>query len=221
MTQIKSPATIPVLYEDNHLLVVNKPAGMLIQEDRTGDLDLLRVCKQYLKEKYNKPGNVFLGLVHRLDRPVSGTVVFARTSKAAARLSEQIRNHKVEKVYLALVEGKVKREGEWTDYISRHKQHAVIDKERGKKASLFFKRRAYENNLSLVEIRLITGRHHQIRVQFASRGYPVAGDIRYGSQQSFIKRNIALHAKTYTCDHPTKREKMTFTCLPEDWPLTG
>lgn len=205
---------IPVLYEDNHLLVVNKPTGLLVQKDSSGDLDLLTVCKSYLKERYKKAGNVYLGLVHRLDRPVSGTVLLARTSKAAARLSEQIRLRSVGKKYIALVEGEAPQQGVWVDNIRRRKSQSFIDDD-GKQAELRFTRRGFNNGVSLVEIILVTGRHHQIRVQFAHRGYPLLGDYRYNENaRSFGAREIALHAAVYTCNHPTLKERMTFKCLP-------
>ena len=210
---------IPVLYEDNHLLVVNKPAGLLVQKDNSGDPDLLTLCKAYLKDRYKKPGNVYLGLVHRLDRPVSGTVVLARTSKAAARLSEQIRLRTVEKKYIALVEGEVPQQGVWVDNIRRRKSHSFID-ENGKIAELRFIRKVYDGNISLVEIILVTGRHHQIRLQFAHRGHPLLGDYRYNDRaQPFGDREIALHAAAYCCSHPTRQEQMIFSCLPGmAWP---
>ena len=205
---------IPVLYEDNHLLVVNKPPGLLVQKDNSGDLDLLTVCKSYLKERYRKPGNVYLGLVHRLDRPVSGTVVLARTSKAAARLSEQIRLRTVGKKYIALVEGEVPPQGVWVDNMSRRKSQSFID-DNGKKAELRFTRKACSGGVSLVEIILVTGRHHQIRLQFAHKGHPLLGDYRYNDRsQSFGEREIALHAAVYTCTHPTLKKEMIFKCLP-------
>lgn len=210
---------IPVLYEDNHLLVVNKPTGLLVQKDSSGDPDLLTVCKSYLKEQYKKPGNVYLGLVHRLDRPVSGTVVLARTSKAAARLSEQIRLRTVEKKYIALVEGEVPQQGVWADNIGRRKNHSVIDSD-GKEAELRFTRIAYDGRVSFVEVILVTGRHHQIRLQFAHRGHPLLGDYRYNeSARPFGQREIALHAAAYGCNHPTLKKRMIFTCLPGNaWP---
>jgi len=199
-----------IIYEDNHLLVVNKPAGMLVQGDRTGDISLLEVSKKYIKQKYNKPGKVFLGLVHRLDRPVSGVLVFARTSKAAARLSEQIRSKKIEKQYSALISGRIEDNGNYVDYISRKNYKSYIDKKNGKYAELNFKRIGYNAGISLIVVNLITGRHHQIRIQFASRGYPILGDFRYGSTISFHERTLALHATSITLEHPTHKNKYTF-----------
>ncbi len=217
--QSKCGLNIPVIYEDNHLLVVNKPAGLLVQGDITGDMNLLSICKKYLKNKYNKPGNVYLGLIHRIDRPVSGTVVLARTSKAAARLSAQIRERRVEKRYLAIVQGVVPEAGEWIDSISRKGSQAYLDSNKGKSAKLNFKKLSCVDNSSIVEIRLITGRHHQIRVQFSSRGFPIVGDFRYGCKLPFENRSIALHSMSFRCEHPTIKDERTFSSYPnETWP---
>ena len=207
-----------IIFIDNHLLVLNKPAGILIQGDKTGDPTLLDEARLYLKERFNKPGNVYLGLVHRLDRPVSGVVVFARTSKAAARLSEQFRTKSPKKIYLALAEGEVPTEGEWTDRIVRKGVTSSIGKDaEGQRAELKFRRLDYDGKKSLVEIELATGRHHQIRVQFASRGHPIIGDVRYGSKIKFGDRALALHARSLTIIHPTLKKEMTFTSDPENF----
>lgn len=205
---------LSIIYEDNHLLVINKPSGLLVQGDKTGDPDLLTLAKQYLKEKYNKPGNVYLGLVHRLDRPVSGVVVLARTSKAASRLSAQIREREVEKIYIALAEGCIPEGGKWQDQISRRKATAFLDAN-GKMAELEFNRLQYVQNISLVSIDLKTGVHHQIRVQFASRGFPLLGDLRYGAHTSFPDKAIGLHARSFSCTHPTRGERVRFTADPD------
>jgi len=212
-----------IIYCDNHLFVLNKPAGLLVQGDRSGDLSLLDLARAYIKEKYNKPGNVYLGLVHRLDRPVSGVVVLARTSKAAARLSQQFKSRKVTKIYHAMVEGKVAKEGRWFDNIVRNGVTSrVTEQEEGLPAELTFCRLNYFDGISHVEIDLATGRHHQIRVQFASRGYPVLGDFRYGSRVKFGDKALALHARILSLTHPTKEEKMTFTAeYPESWRSYG
>jgi len=208
-----------ILYEDNHLLVVNKPAGMLTQGDKSGDINLLDMGKQYIKDKYNKPGNVFLGLVHRLDRPTSGVMVFARTSKAASRLSRYFRKHRIEKVYLALVEGIPPDEGSYIDFIKRDSVAGYVsDNPEDKKAGLEFRRLKTCGNISLVEIHLLTGRHHQIRIQFSHRGFPVVGDRRYGSSVTWQRGEIALHARDLTLLHPVSRKKMTFSAqAPENW----
>lgn len=200
---------VKIIYEDNHLLVALKPSGILAQSDGSKTEDMLTLLKQYLKEKYQKPGNVYLGLVHRLDKPVSGLMVFARTSKAAARLSEQIRNHQFEKEYLAIVEGTVKETDTLEDYLEKKDFHGVIStKEKGKYASLTYHLLATKKNHSLVEIKLKTGRYHQIRVQFASRGWPLLGDEKYGKKGAFP---IALQAHQLAFFHPITKEKMTFT----------
>lgn len=210
-----------VLFEDNHLLVLNKPAGVLVQADRTGDADLLSAGKAYLKTQYAKPGNVFLGLVHRLDRPVSGVMVFARTSKAAARLSEQIRQRTPQKVYWAIVEGKVTGAGICEDYLLKEGERVQVvpsNHPKGLRAELDWKALTNRNGCSLLEIRLKTGRPHQIRVQLSSRGMPILGDLRYGARSCFDGRNLALHCRSMTVNHPTTQEKLTFIApLPAVW----
>ena len=209
-----------IIYEDNHLLVVNKPAGQLVQGDQTGRSTLLDEAKAWLKETYGKPGKVFLGLVHRLDRTASGVVVLARTSKAAARLSEELRNHRPRKTYWALVAGEVPMHGRFVDrlerdgYISR-----VVNAPDGKEARLSYNRLKHGGGISLVEITLETGRHHQLRVQFSQRGLPILGDRRYGSKQHFATDAIALHAREMVIRHPTRGEEMSFVAEPgEGWP---
>jgi 23S rRNA pseudouridine1911/1915/1917 synthase len=211
---------LDVLFTDNHLLVVRKPSGALVQGDDTGDPTLLDAGKAWLKEKFGKPGNVFLGLVHRLDRPVSGVVVFARTSKAAGRLSDQFRRGEVRKIYWALAEGKVPEAGAWEDRIAREGATSRTGTGgEGREAALRFRLLKFLDGVSWVEVEPGTGRHHQVRVQFASRGYPLLGDFRYGSKRKFPRRAVALHARTLTFAHPTRGEEMTFTAEPEDdWP---
>lgn len=202
-----------VLYEDNHVIVVEKPVNVLSQADSTKDIDMLTLVKEYIKEKYHKPGNVYLGLVHRLDRPVGGIMVFARTSKAASRLSEQVRTNKIEKVYLAIVKGNLKeKEGTFKDKIKKLENGNSIIAEDGKEAILNYQVLSEKEGLSLVKVKLITGRHHQIRVQFSSRGYPLCGDQRYGKED---KTQIALYAYELSFYHPTTKEKLTFTLLPK------
>ena len=207
---------LSVLYEDNHIIVVVKPNNVLSQGDATGDLDLLTMVKKYVKDKYNKPGNVYIGLVHRLDRPVGGVMVFARSSKAASRLSEMIKEKKFSKKYLAVVRGMLdKKEDELTDYLLKEDNGNTIvtTKEKGKISKLKYKvlEENKSNNLSLVEIELLTGRHHQIRVQFASRGHSLYGDQRYGIKDN---NQIALWAYSLEFVHPVKKELMNFTQIP-------
>ena len=209
-----------IIYEDNHLLVVNKPAGQLVQGDQTGRTTLLDEARAWLKETYGKPGQVFLGLVHRLDRTASGVVVLARTSKAAARLSAELRSRRPTKLYWALVAGEAPLCGRFVDrlerdgYISR-----VVAAPAGKEASLSYNRLYHAGGISLVEITLETGRHHQIRVQFGERGLPILGDRRYGSKQPFAADAIALHAREMVIRHPTRGEEMRFVAEPgESWP---
>ena len=196
-----------VLYEDNHIIVVVKPCNVLSQEDSTGDLDLLTMVKKYIKEKYNKPGNVYIGLVHRLDRPVGGVMIFARSSKAASRLTQMIKEKQFKKEYLAVVNGILeKKEGEFTDYLLKQDDGNTIvtTKEKGKIAKLKYNvlDENKSNNSSLVKIELLTGRHHQIRVQFASRGHYLYGDQRYGIQDN---NQIALWAYRIEFLHPVKK----------------
>lgn len=213
---------INVIYEDNHLLVVEKPINIPVCEDISGDKDLLSILKNYLKVKYNKPGNVYLGLVHRLDRPVGGVMVFAKTSKAASRLSEQVRTNKLEKVYYAVVEGKIKESDTFEDYLTKDNKKNisyVTDKKHGKYSSLEYNLIDYRDNYSLVKINLHTGRSHQIRVQFSSRGFPLIGDAKY-NKNSDNKTNISLFAKSISFYHPITKEKLIFELeLPKRYPF--
>jgi 23S rRNA pseudouridine1911/1915/1917 synthase len=213
---------VNIIYEDNHLLVVKKPVNVLSQGDNTKDRDMLSILKQYIKEKYNKPGNVYLGLVHRLDRPVGGCMVFAKTSKSASRLSEQVRNRSFKKTYLAVLRGTPnKKEGILKDYLykdSKTNTVKVVDKNfnGAKEAVLEYKVLESKNNLSLVRIELKTGRPHQIRVQFSSRGNPLYGDQKYGKRLNKVGQQIALWSYKIGMNHPTLKEVMNFTCLPPD-----
>lgn len=199
-----------IIYEDNHLLVVLKPINMPVQEDNSKDLDLLTYLKNYLKEKYNKQGNVYLGLVHRLDRPVSGIMVFAKTSKAASRLSEQIRNKTFKKEYMAVVCGKVLEKDTLVDKLLKdNKTNTTTVNEKGKESILNYELIDYKNNYSLVKINLKTGRSHQIRVQFSSRGYPLYGDQRY-NKNVLPKQQIALFANKLEFTHPITKEILIF-----------
>lgn len=211
---------INVIYEDNHLLVVEKKPNIPVQADDSKDEDLLTILKKYIKEKYNKPGNVYLGLVHRLDRPVGGVMVFAKTSKAASRLSEQVRTQRFEKIYHAVVEGKLNKKSDiLKDRLLKDSKTNItrVDKN-GKEAILEYELVDFKNNLSLVKIDLKTGRSHQIRVQFSSRGYPLYGDQKYNKKA--VKAQIALYATTLSFYHPISGEKLTFNCdLPNIYPF--
>ena len=205
---------LEILYEDNHLIVVYKPANVLSQGDATGDKDMLTIIKEYIKEKYNKPGNVYLGLVHRLDRPVSGIMVFAKSSKAASRLSEQIKKKEFSKHYLAIVNGIIpEKNGEFRDKLfKREDGNTIVDNKNGKESVLEYEVLKEKDDLSLVRIHLITGRHHQIRVQFASRGYPLVGDNRYGKSENV---NICLCSYQLSFYHPITKELLSFEKMPE------
>lgn len=209
---------LDILYIDNHLIVLNKPANLLIQGNSSGDITLLELAKQYIRIQYNKPGDVFLGLVHRLDRPVSGVVVFARTSKGAARLSEQIRLRQFSKTYHAIVEGNVPAQGTFVDFLARQDRRAVVvdTKDQGKYSELSFKRLRYSAGISQIEIKLKTGRYHQIRSQFSSRGWPIVGDRKYGSQRHGIEGAIGLHAFSISFCHPTRNEQITIASRMEN-----
>lgn len=206
---------IPVIYEDNHLLVIDKPAGLLSQEDHTGDPDVLNLCKAYIKKKYQKPGDVYLGLVHRLDRPVSGVMVIARTSKAASRLSYQIRKRTIHKTYWAMVHGNAPVFGEFIHFLEKDQRTNTVKayaspKGKAKESRLKFISIKQSANFSVVEVDLITGRPHQIRVQFAKEGYPLWGDLKYGAPDTGQNQDIALRAVKLELEHPTKKELMTF-----------
>lgn len=212
-----------VLYEDNHLLIVNKPGGVLVQGDRTGDEPLVDRCKSYLKEKYNKPGEVFLGVVHRLDRPVSGVVVFARTSKALERMNKLFRTRDVKKVYWAVVKKKPRvNEATLTNWLlkdpAKNKTAVFPDQVEGsKKAELQYKFVGKLNDHFLIEVNPITGRPHQIRVQLANIGCPIRGDLKYGFAKANKDGNIHLHAKNLEFIHPVKKEPVKVRAgLPSD-----
>ena len=211
---------VKVIYEDNHLLVVEKPVNILSQGDDTNDKDMVNLLKQYVKEKYNKPGNVYIGLVHRLDRPVGGAMVFAKTSKAASRLSEQVRNKTFKKTYRAVIHGTMNKESDTLkDYLYKNKKTnmvSVVNKNHkdAKNAELSYETLDNKNNFSLVEIDLKTGRPHQIRVQFASRRHPLFGDQRYGQNVNKVGQQISLWSYKIEIEHPTTKEKMEFVCEP-------
>lgn len=210
---------IDILYEDNHLLVVSKPINVPVQSDISGDEDLLSILKKYLKDKYNKPGNVYLGLVHRLDRPVGGLMVFAKTSKAASRLSKEIRDKMFNKVYYAVVLGNIKNSDIFVDklYKDRVRNISYVS-DKGLVSKLSYEKIGYKDGFSLVRINLETGRSHQIRVQFSSRGFPLYGDQKYNKKA--VKAPIALFAGKLEFVHPTTKEIMSFSLpLPDRYPF--
>ena len=210
---------IKVLYEDNHLLFVSKPINVPVQSDISGDEDLLSILKKYLKDKYNKPGNVYLGLVHRLDRPVGGLMVFAKTSKAASRLSKEIRDKMFNKVYYAVVLGNIKKSDIFVDklYKDRVRNISYVS-DKGLVSKLSYEKIGYKDGFSLVRINLETGRSHQIRVQFSSRGFPLYGDQKYNKKA--VKAPIALFAGKLEFVHPTTKEVMSFSLpLPDRYPF--
>jgi 23S rRNA pseudouridine1911/1915/1917 synthase len=223
---------INIIYEDNHLLVVEKPINVLTQSDITGDKDLLTILKEDIKKRYNKPGNVFLGLIHRLDRPVGGVMVFAKTSKAASRLSEQIRLREFKKEYLAIIRGiPSARTNKLEHYIEKDRVKNIVrivdnvnsinsvnnKSKKGKKAILKYEvlgNNKNPENMSLVKIDLITGRSHQIRVQFAEINHPLFGDQKYGNKLNKPGEQLALWSYIVEIEHPIKKEKMIFKCNP-------
>ena len=215
--------TLDVVYEDNHCLAVAKPSGVASAHFQGADETLDRLVKEYLKDKYQKPGNVFLGVVQRLDKPVSGILLFARTSKAAARLSEQFREGTVEKVYWAITEGRVAREAgtleHWLrkDEPTRRVEIVPPGTAGAKQAVLHYQKRGQHNDLTWLELRPQTGRTHQLRVQLAHHGHPIYGDAKYGSVHTF-GHAIALHARSLTFLHPVRYEPVTLTAeLPREW----
>ena len=218
-SRVASGPGVTVLYLDNHLLVVDKPAGRLVQGDATGDPNLVTEAKAYLKDRFDKPGNVFVGLVHRLDRPTSGVVVLARTSKAAGRLSDQFRRRTTDKRYLAVLDGVLDPEGQAIDGLQKADGSVrIVDlgDPGAQRAALRWRTLAVEGGRSLVDVHLETGRKHQIRAQLAARGAPVLGDFRYGSpREPFAEgRGIALHAWRLGLEHPTQREPRMFEAPP-------
>lgn len=212
---------LKVIYEDNHIIVVEKIPNVPSQADKTGDIDMLTLVKNYIKEKYSKPGNVYVGLVHRLDRPVGGVMIFAKTSKAASRLSDQVREKIFKKEYLAVVDGKIKNKtGILEDYLYKDERNNVSkvvnkDKKNAKFAKLDYENLTYNEvkNLSLLKINLYTGRHHQIRVQLANFGHSIFGDQKYGTRGQ--GKQIALWAYKLTIIHPITKKEMIFKDLPE------
>lgn len=217
-----------VVYEDNHVIVVVKPFNMPTQSDESRDPDLLTVVKEYLKVRDEKPGNVYLGMVHRLDRPVGGIVVFAKTSKAASRLSSQLRDKEMGKTYMACVVGAPENEsGELVHYLVKDKDKNRVKasktpREGAKKAELFYETISYGKKMSLLKVTPFTGRPHQIRAQLSAMGHPIVGDLKYGAPTPLPGKNILLFACAITFTHPVKNEEMSFEIpLPKDWPMKG
>lgn len=203
-----------VVYEDNHIIIVNKSSGEIVQGDKTGDKPLSNIVKEYIKEKYDKPGNVFLGVVHRLDRPVSGLVVFAKTSKALSRLNDMFRTGDVHKTYWAITKRRdIAPEGTLTDWLTRNeRQNKSYAHDRevagAKKAILKYKVRSVSDNYMLLEVTLLTGRHHQIRCQLAHMGCPIKGDLKYGAPRSNPDGSISLHSRRVEFVHPVSKEQI-------------
>ena len=210
---------INIIYEDNHLLVVEKSVNIPVQKDDSNDLDFLTMLKDFIKKRDNKPFNVYLGLVHRLDRPVGGIMVFAKTSKCASRFSEQVRNRTFKKTYYAVVEGKLDSSGTFKDRLLKDEKNNIVKvDDKGKEAILNYEVIDYKDNLSLVSINLETGRSHQIRVQFSSRNHPLYGDQKY-NKGSKAGEQIALFSKKITFNHPITKETLTFSLeLPDRKP---
>ncbi len=222
---ISTKNNLLVLYEDNHIIVVNKRPGDIVQGDKTGDKPLSEVVKEYIAEKYNKPGNVYLGVVHRLDRPTSGIVVFARTSKALPRLNKLFANKEAQKTYWAVVKNKPPKEGEMlTHWLKRNpkqnKSYAHIKEvPDSKKAILEYQILKALDNYYLLEVLLHTGRHHQIRSQLSFIGSVIKGDLKYGADRSNKDGSIHLHARKLTFVHPVKKEPLTIIAPPPSDPI--
>jgi 23S rRNA pseudouridine1911/1915/1917 synthase len=201
-----------VLYEDNHIIIVNKASGEIVQGDKTGDTPLVETVRAYIKDKYNKPGNVFCGLTHRLDRPVSGVVIFAKTSKALERINNMLKNHEIKKTYWAIVKNTPKQaSGTLVNYLVRNekqnKSYAYnTEKPNSKRAELNYQIIGQSDRYTLLEVNLITGRHHQIRCQLAAMGCPIKGDLKYGFDRSNPDGSISLHARSVEFTHPVSKE---------------
>jgi 23S rRNA pseudouridine1911/1915/1917 synthase len=227
-----NPNNLRILYEDNHVLVVEKPVNIPVQADRSGDIDLQTLLKRYIAEKYQKPGDVYLGIIHRLDRPVGGVIVFARTSKAASRLSDAFRRRDVRKVYHAVVctDGKsIPENGSLTHWLHKNEETNMVtafdsDVAGSKKAVLHYERVSEQgpSELGLISIELETGRSHQVRVQCASAGFPLWGDQRYNVSKAKNGQQIALFASKIEFEHPVKKERLSFELpLPKREPWQG
>ncbi|MBS1651767.1 MAG: RNA pseudouridine synthase [Bacteroidetes bacterium] len=209
-----------IVYEDNHILIINKIAGQIVQGDKTGDIPLSELIKNFIKQRDNKPGNVFCGVIHRLDRPVSGLVIFAKTSKALSRFNELFKEKKIEKKYLAVVKQKPKaEESVLTHYLIKNEKYNTSKAFKNEiknslKAILHYKLIASSNNYHLLQINLETGRHHQIRCQLAAEGMPIKGDVKYGFARPNEGGYLHLHSHILKFIHPIKQEEITVNCLP-------
>ena len=213
-----------ILFEDNHLIIINKKPGILVQGDITGDISLIEITKDYIKNKYNKKGNVFLGLVNRIDRPTSGIVIFAKTSKALSRMNEILRNREIQKIYWLIISNKFasnngKIEG-WFRKNSKQNKSYFFESQvtNSKFGSVSYKKLKTLDNYCLVEVELITGRHHQIRCSFSELGYPIQGDLKYGSKRSNKDGGIYLHSRSLEFIHPVSKNKIF---LKADTPMKG
>lgn len=220
---MSNPRKIEILYEDNHLIAVNKPAGIPVQKDESGDTSLVDIVSDYIRTEYNKPGNVFVGLVHRVDRPVSGIVLFAKTSKALSRLNEMFKTREVKKIYWAIVQNYPSElKGTVEHYLfkdnEKNKSFAYTKERKGtKKSVLFYELIGSSKNYNLLEIELETGRHHQIRCQLAKIGCPIRGDLKYGAPRSNPNGNISLHAYKLIFEHPVQKKRIEIIApLPKD-----
>ncbi|OKL39224.1 RluA family pseudouridine synthase [Pontibacter flavimaris] len=219
--------SIEVLYEDNHVLAVNKPAGLLVHGDETGDVTLADLAKEYIREKYNKPGNVFVGVVHRLDRPVSGVVLLAKTSKALARLNELFRSKQTTKTYWAVVQNRPQQErGNLVHWLVKDSSRNVTkayakENAAGSRSELNYKLLSAQQGTYLLEVNPITGRPHQIRVQLASMRCPILGDLKYGAAQPLPDKSIALHARRLQFTHPTLKTQVTVSAPLPGAPVWG
>lgn len=222
---MRKPVDERILFEDNHLLIVNKLPGEIVQGDKTGDVCLLEDVKTYIKETYNKPGNVFAGLVHRIDRPVGGAVIYAKTSKALSRMSQKVKDREFSKTYLAIVKNRPPKDAdELSDFMikneKQNKSYIVNSNTKGAKlAQLRYRVVAHSDSYYLLEIELLTGRHHQIRAQLANMGCPIKGDLKYGYPRSNPDASICLHAYKISFEHPTLKTPITVKApVPQGMP---
>ena len=218
---------LEVLFEDNHFIAVNKKAGQIVQGDKTGDIPLSEIVADFLRVKYEKPGDAFIGVIHRIDRPVSGVVLFAKTSKGLSKMNELFRLRAIHKTYWALVEGKVpENEGVLVHYLSKNEEKnrskALLEPKDGYlRCELKYKTIKVLDNYTLLEVDPLTGRHHQIRVQLSAMNWPIKGDVKYGARRGNTDRSICLHARKLNFEHPIKKEQVNIeAAIPKSWPLS-